>query len=334
MKPNLWQKMFTPDSDPRSIPSLGKKIHRYASAIDYHLSNLKYVLQDLEEIKQVIYDLENAEIASQFYESENTPYNTEYQNLKSLFPRWPLAVCKKNICKSEPDWIERAASISDLYLGKHFLEGLKFLDFGCGEGYVNKAVLREQPAISVGYDPTTENFTKENLVFTNDIKEVEKYQPYDVILAFDVLDHLENEDPEKVVKKLTSMLTPSGTIYVRCHPWTSRHATHLYEKGLNLAYAHLVYDDIELTRLGGFQNITSYKTINPLKTYKKWFTEAGLLIKEENPIYSEIESFFYRPELVKRIRRHWPTRDFLVIPDELLNIEFIDYELIKFKEIL
>jgi 2-polyprenyl-3-methyl-5-hydroxy-6-metoxy-1,4-benzoquinol methylase len=335
MKPNLWQKMFLPDSDPRSIPSIGKKLQRYANAIDYHLTNLKYVLNDVEEIKTLLHDLQNSEIAVQYYESEKIPYNQEYCHLENLMSRWPLAVATKDFTKREADEIEKAQSITDLYIGKHFMEDLKFLDFGCGKGYVAEAALRENPTISIGYDIKIERVSNDpKLIFTNNFAEVEKYKPYDIILAFDVLDHIENEDPSEVVKKLTELLSSDGVLYIRCHPWTSRHATHLHERGCNLAYAHLIFDDIELTRLGGFQNMPTFKTKNPLKTYREWFNNAGLLIKEEKPTYTEIEHFFYRPELAKRIRKHWPERDYLIVPDDILNIEFIDYELTKIKEIL
>ena len=78
LKTNLWQKMFHPESDPKAIPSLMKKIHRYAEGIDYHLTNLKYVTQDAQELKNLLADLINLKTVTECYKDYNIPYQQEF----------------------------------------------------------------------------------------------------------------------------------------------------------------------------------------------------------------------------------------------------------------
>jgi hypothetical protein len=66
-----------------------------------------------------------------------------------------------------------------------------------------------------------------------------------IVFLYDVLDHAIDAE-QAYIKEAHRCLAPNGTVYVRCHPWTSKHATHLYKQGINKAYFHLflTWDEI------------------------------------------------------------------------------------------
>ena len=117
---------------------------------------------------------------------------------------------------------------------------------------------------------------KQNTTITTDWGFVKSNGPYNVIILFDVIDHLKIENPTEVLRKLGELLAPDGKIYMRCHPITSRHGTHLYHD-LNKAYVHLVFTGEELRQLvpeSKFQekNIGSFY---PVATYHQQIEDAG-----------------------------------------------------------
>jgi len=62
---------------------------------------------------------------------------------------------------------------------------------------------------------------------------------YDFILINDVLDHA--ADPLDMLEQVNKIRNPETKIVVRCHPWTSRHGTHVY-KQMNKAFLHLIFN--------------------------------------------------------------------------------------------
>jgi SAM-dependent methyltransferase len=196
---------------------------------------------------------------------ETQPTAATFEALKDLLGsgQWPQAAPDFLICEeSDKDKYERAEGIL-AYMGQD-IKGKKFLDFGCGEGHVAQKAVELGAESAIGYDTKqlgglTWDSQTGNCLLTTDIEKAKAGGPYDLILLYDVLDH--SEDPVNILATARDMLAPQGRIYVRCHPISSRHATHLYKK-INKAYIHLVFTDDELKQLG-YENDIKQRTYFP-----------------------------------------------------------------------
>lgn len=172
-----------------------------------------------------------------------------------------------------------------------------------------------------------------NLTYTDDYDDI-KDNRYDVILAYDVIDHCDK--PIDALVKMKRILAPEGVVYVRCHPWTSRHGTHLY-KTANKAYIHLAVQSDTLKKMG-HQSLKTKKLLRPVHTYREWFDRAGYKIKEENVMTEPLESFFRENEKVQRsLHKHWlglvnkgELNEHAI--DRIMEIQFIDYTLVQKEE--
>lgn len=246
--------------------------------------------------------------------------------------KWPEAVNKNLVCDpdSEIDKIERGRGIIELMVEEE-LPNLRFLDYGCGDGYSALYVASEKADISVGYDVKQHDVwgkhpKSDNLLFLNKFDDVVAKGPYDVILLFDVLDHLVKEQPAEVLKKAASVLKPTGKIYMRTHPWTSRHATHMYHD-LNKAYVHLVFTEEELEQIVQSKHKDeNIGVLYPLKTYSDFITGAGLKEVSRREIKEAVEPFFKIPKIAQRIMSRTKFQQF---PEWQMSLQFIDYVLEK-----
>lgn len=270
-------------------------------------------------------------------------YAKEFEELKSLVEddAWPEAVDPDLICSEDhSDKIIRAESLISFIL-EESLEGKKFLDFGCGNGYVTWKSIDKKTELSVGYDIHAQGWGEHFELpaphfLTTQWDLVVQAGPYDIVMLYDVLDHVEKEDAVTVLNKIKSVLKPGGRIYVRCHPWTSRTATHLYRQ-VNKAYLHLVFTELELARLGYTQSEKCQKIIHPHATYKQWFNDAQLDLVNEQPTQDRIEDFFHQtPVINERIRNNYKGVSLdadlnagRAFPTYQLGIQHIDYLLKK-----
>lgn len=253
-------------------------------------------------------------------------YLEEFTKLKYLITSgtWPLALPESQMVREgiEEDKIERANHIiSNLFSPP---KGQRILDYKCKEGHVVlEAVKKHDATFASGYDDEKQEWPKQDrTLFTDNWEKIKEKGPYDTILMMDVLDHEEN--PLETLNKVKQVKTSSGEIFVRCHPWTSRHATHLYHDR-NLAYLHLVFTEKELVTLGLLGKPTK-KITDPEKTYATWFKEVGLTIEHEEVHTQEVDTFFLKENILsRRIKENWPNRNGGVFPREYLEIQFIDY---------
>ena len=263
----------------------------------------------------------------------------DFESLKKALysDKWPHAVNPSLICdsESESDKKERGIGILELVIEEPVKDG-KFLDFGCGEGHcASEAVSILGCALSVGYDVKEQGnwVSTNNTKFSTSYDEVKKMGPYDAILVFDVIDHVFGESPESMMKKLSELLAPDGRIYMRCHPWMSRHGTHLYHK-LNKAYAHLVFTDYELSQLSNHVPEVNIKVTHPLATYSKFFKESELKVLSDRKITEKVDPFFKVPKIAERIMKNTKKAckkfpEFKDFPEFQMGIQFVDYVLTK-----
>ena len=262
-------------------------------------------------------------------EPQPQPMAATFEALKDLLGsgQWPQAAPDFLICEeSDKDKYERAEGIL-AYMGQD-IKGKKFLDFGCGEGHVAQKAVELGAESAIGYDTKqlgglTWDSQTGNCLLTTDIEKAKAGGPYDLILLYDVLDH--SDDPVNILATARDMLAPQGRIYVRCHPISSRHATHLYKK-INKAYIHLVFTDDELKQLG-YENDIKQRTYFPQVDNNRWFGQAKLKAISHDCVRSDIDPFFKQNEMVKsRIMRPPYNRGF---PDHQLGQVFNDYVLVR-----
>ncbi len=253
---------------------------------------------------------------------------------------WPAAVDPTLICDitSDQDKEDRAEGILDLIIDTH-LEHLKFLDFGCGEGHVINKSKIQKPKLAVGYDikkyEKWEKWEKtSNTMITDDWETIKTNGPYNIILMYDVIDHMimSKEDLISKLKEIKSLLAPNGKVYVRNHPWCSRHGTHLYHK-LNKAFVHLVFSDEEIEAMGHTQEQVR-QTIHPLNEYEELFNKSGFKIQgTPNVVKEGVEPFFYKDIISQRIKNNYKNshdvnlKNRSQFPVFQLEQQFIDYVL-------
>ena len=225
----------------------------------------------------------------------------DFEDMKKLVnsSSWPAAVPSFLICdeNSEQDKSERAKSIIDLYLNTEVL-GKKFLDYGCGEGHVADLV-GETASLSVGYDVVKPKLTSSKSLLTDNFEDVESHGKYDIVLIYDVFDHCPNDD---ILQKISGLIHEDSIVVMRCHPWSSRHGSHLYRQ-LNKAYLNLAFSNDELNELGINISEMPPPISNFLDFYRSKINESGLSVVSENLETETQENFFKDSLLVsKRIK--------------------------------
>lgn len=239
---------------------------------------------------------------------------------------WPVAVNENLIINrdDEQEKKERGQGIIELYIDEP-LENKKFLDYGCGEGHAVESA-SSVAKFSIGYD--LKPFQKwEEINCTNNWNEIVNNGPYDVVLLFDVLDHLIDENPVDILKKIKTIMVPNGSVYIRFHPITSRCATHSYHK-INKAFIHLVLNHDEMLQL--LPNEDDYIINNgptkPIKTYEEYIRESGFTIESRNEITEKPEDFFKNPNISKILQNRTGFNEF---PEFQMSLNFVDYKLIN-----
>jgi len=291
------------------------------------------ICNKIDEVIKSLIELKNSITVPEVQTVESAVEDlNSFEILKSslLSDKWPVAVNPSLICdpNSDSDKKERGIGILELVIEDPIKDG-KFLDFGCGEGYsTSEAVEILGCALSVGYDAKQHNWKNtENTKFTTSFEEVLALGPYDAILLFDVIDHVAGESPESLLKKASELLSPNGRIYVRCHPWMSKHATHLYHK-LNKAYVHLVFTEEEMNKLSDYVPEYIIKVTHPIATYSAYFKAANLKILSQRNIAEKVDPFFKIPKITERIIANTGNK-FKEFPEFQMGIQFIDFLLAK-----
>ncbi len=136
------------------------------------------------------------------------------------------------------------------------------------------------------------------------------------------------------LKDIKSLLAPDAKIYVRCHPWCSRHGTHLYHQ-VNKAYMHLVFTEQELEEMG-HKGFPTRKIIHPIKAYEGWFRAADLKpISGARIFRRQVDAFFInRKKIAQKIKTNWQASHMAHLaagtsmPIRQMEQEFIDYILV------
>lgn len=231
--------------------------------------------------------------------------------------KWPTAVDQRLLCNtnSDSEKIHRGRGILEHVIDRHLTYNDSILDFGCGEGHLTWAVQEIDPRIVVGYDITDQGWCRypkrDTLQFTPIWDIVRGNGPYNIIIAYDVLDH--TQDPVESLLQMQNVLTGNGRIYLRCHPWTARHGGHAHQF-LNRAYCHLLYPE-ELVSFGW--TAPPQQVTDPLRTYGRWISKANMRVISERPQTSPVEPIFTGvPAIAKKLSSLGA-----------LDVQFVDYTL-------
>lgn len=237
---------------------------------------------------------------------------------------WPEAIPNFKMASdgNPKDHIDRANSVLDMSLG-NTIEESHILDFGCGEGWIARQAAKRGAASVTGFDIVSSELwsTHKDVKFTTNFEDLEQY---DVIFLYDVLDH--TTDPIRVMDLLSKLISPEGLIYVRCHPWTSKHASHLPKKGLNKAYIHLFLTWEELKDLG-FEPMFTRQERNPFEAYHWWF--HNFKIERERKSQPETVSDFFKVPSFKELiatEQHLDQKRIEGFFKDM-EIQFVDYVL-------
>ena len=240
---------------------------------------------------------------------------------------WPAAIpqFQADAKPTEEDMINRANAVLDMCLGTS-VEQASFLDYGCGDGYIAAQMALRGPSSITGYDivpsETWQRLGSEKVNYTADTNSLEG-QGYDILFLYDVLDHA--VDPECVMKHVKYLAKPGSLVYVRCHPWTSKHASHLPKVGLNKAYIHMFLTFEELVERGFKPLFTRIET-NPLEAYRWWFRDFKIV--NERPIYDDVSEFFHVQAFKELLanEQQIPMKDIDAFLDRM-RLQFVDFTL-------
>jgi 2-polyprenyl-3-methyl-5-hydroxy-6-metoxy-1,4-benzoquinol methylase len=254
---------------------------------------------------------------------------------------WPQAMHPHLILTDKGDVEKQFRALQIANLIRQFgidIEDQRILDVGCGEGHIT-AQLAIWAKDVIGYDISS-SFNWDNrqiadffgtVNFSSNPAFVENQDSFDVVILFDVLDHIIRMEPTSLLQWCADRLSEDGKIFIRFHPWSSRHGGHIYDK-LNKAFAHLVYTSDELAKLGiiitepGAK--TNQKIIKPLATYEKWIKNSGLVSVNRKLNVTKIEP--YVEKLLPRINEvSWAGRGDLEKILKIIKIDSVDYILAK-----
>jgi len=239
---------------------------------------------------------------------------------------WPEAIDKHlEATATQEDQINRANAVLDTMISRS-TDGINFLDFGCGDGWMAKQMLLRKVCTSTGFDLITSDCWNQNdgVHFCSAFRELKKSH-YDMIMLYDVLDHC--EDPLLIMKQVRSLLAEDGVVYIRCHPWTAKHASHLYKDGLNKAYIHLFLTWDEIIDEGHTPLFTRMEK-NPLEAYQWWFKSSEFNVVSSYYHKSEVHPFFQQKAFQELLACEQQLDD-KTFPQfmESMELEFADYEL-------
>jgi SAM-dependent methyltransferase len=243
---------------------------------------------------------------------------------------WPQAASPYMIVSStgEVEKQFRALQIVGL-IGIQFADE-NVLDVGCGEGHIAKEIA-SQAATTTAYDPISHSSWAEMgnsvLTFTDRKEIVTERGLYNSIVLYDVLDHLVGENPVSFLSWLGSLLAPDGQIFVRAHPWTSRHGGHLYETGPNRAFLHLALTLDELVAANLTLPLPNLRITRPLAAYEHLFRDAGLKVLERKGHTEPVETFFSGPILERICKVTWRGDIEADAALKIMQMNWVDYHL-------
>lgn len=283
-------------------------------------------MEDIEKIKQYVQIIQKSatKLLEVLEEVSELPKNEKISKYEPDWDEWPEAVPDFLISKPGPAGIIKKARAALDACDITDLEGRHFLDFGCGDGSVVKEAISRRASTVTGFDIVEDNAwnsysSVNNLLLTSNFEDLKKGF-YDTILLFDVLDH--SSDPTLILNQVRDLVSNDGQVRVRCHPYTSRHANHVW-KTFNKAYCHLFLTPEQLAEHDPLP-VLKMTGVDPLEEYKRWFVNAGFITFKEAPITCPVDKICTKNVPRQELKKIVNHENFM----KILEIEFVDYCLV------
>lgn len=230
---------------------------------------------------------------------------------------WPEAVPHFLIPDTTPATIVKRARAILNRCDLVDLRGKHFLDFGCGNGSIAKEAIARGVESSTGFDIDKQwDVPIEGVFLTTDYNKLEK-SFYDIILLYDVLDH--SSDPLTILQQVKELLKEGGDVKIRCHPYTSRHANHVYTT-FNKAFSHFF---LTPEQLQDHNPLPLYEItgVNPLDEYRRWFNSIGFVIVKEDVISTPVDKKCLKNVPRQKLKEIINHEDYV----NILSLDFVDY---------
>lgn len=135
-----------------------------------------------------------------------------------------------------------------------------FLDYGCGKGVLVK-LLQEEYGHCIGYDPGYSEFRKS------------PSEPAEMLICTDVLEHIEPEYIDNVLKHINTLFTKVAYLYI-----ATSAAAKLLPDGRN---AHLIVEEDTWWRPKLLQNIDA-RIVDQKFVFSKWLSQKEQVYKPAN----------------------------------------------------
>jgi hypothetical protein len=216
---------------------------------------------------------------------------------------WPVAIADGDIIKTDWDKRLRARTICNNLLPS--LSGLSLLSVGDCPYIVDNANKYTTKADHIGV----------NAILQSDLKD-----KYDIILLYDIIDHISDNKRVRLLNVVKQNLEQNGCIVCRCHPWLSIHGGHCYDR-LNKAYAHLFLGD----KLKDYQSIAVDKIQEPLTYYDDLYSKLGLKTVDATRYSIEIPDTINQDDIVEYLANKYRLTP--PIMRKSMATTFIDYKL-------
>lgn len=186
---------------------------------------------------------------------------------------WPKSLDEGLILMKNEEKLYKAQAIVELIL-EDDLANKRFLNIESERTFIT-SYANNTAKTSINFNATSEEWTlhTNNQIRIIAYQEVKKYAPFDIVLLYDVLDHITK--PTNLLNEVCSLTNFNSKIYIRTHPWNSRHATH---DARNLAYIHL---------------LEPYGGIYHNKNDNDHLIETTFNVVKKREIKEEIEPFFF-----------------------------------------
>ena len=148
----------------------------------------------------------------------------------------------------DADMIRSDEIISTILDGAGVKPGVRVLDVACGTGVLIPDYLARDAAAVTGVDISREmvkiareKFPQEHVQFLcQDVETMEAAEAYDVIMVYNAFPHF--PDPENLIRSLSAMLKPGGTLTV-AHGMSRAAIDHHHEGSASKVSRGLMHED-------------------------------------------------------------------------------------------
>ncbi len=227
--------------------------------------------------------------------------------------KWPNAVDPSHIVVTSAAKKQRAQDIINYFVVVN-IDNKRLLDYGCDQGYCVIAA-KNKKCVAYGYDPT---LPSNDSIITSNKSYIFSHSPYDIIMLYDTLDHIGPDQLDENIKFIKTLTHNGTTIYIRTHPYTSRHGGHSYLTH-NKAFIHLFMDQ-QTMKDRKVHCDNDLRVIDPLTFYDDLFIKHGFKILSKNILRTAVEPII---KLVAPSLKLTYDQDLI----HVMDIDFIDYVL-------